>query len=132
MSDRSFERYIRQWIREYGTAERLATAIGMSLSAFSRGVRNEQTLGIYNCLRFAEETGEPPSKVLHLASKAHVAALIERLYGPAAKQARPLSGPLREHLEAWQALTDDERDSLTRIIRQYLALRQSQPKRKRA
>jgi hypothetical protein len=121
--DRTFERYIQKWIREYGTADRLSSAIGMSLSAFSRGVRNEQTLGVVSLLKFCEETGEPFDKVLHLAGKSEAARLIKKLAGPAAKTREPLSGPLREHMDEWQLLTPDERAPLDTIIKTLVARR---------
>lgn len=111
-----FTRYVQQWIREYGTAGRLAETIDMSLSAFSRGVRNEGTLSVYSLLRLAEETGEPASKVLRIANKGHVADIIERLYGDSAPEG--VSGALREHLDDWTALTDEQRAPLEHIIKQ--------------
>lgn len=111
-----FTKYVREWIRQYGTAGRLADAVDMSLSAFSRGVRNEGTLSVYSLLRLAEETGEPASKVLRIANKGHVADIIERLYGDSAPEG--VSGALREHLDDWTALTDEQRAPLEHIIKQ--------------
>lgn len=79
MSD--FQKFIARLIREHGTATAIADGIEMSLSAFSRLVRNEDTLGVHSCLLLAEFSGESPSKILALAGKGDTAALIERLYG---------------------------------------------------
>lgn len=110
MSD--FKAFIETQIHRYGTAERLAHAIGMTPSAFSRGVRNEGTLSTENCLRLAEETGETATRVLRLAGKGDVAELIERLYGRAKT---PLSGGDREILGLWANLSQ-EADSAFRVL----------------
>ena len=54
----------------------------MSLSAFSRGVRNEGTLNVEHCLRLARATGEDPLQVLRLADKDSVADILDDLFGP--------------------------------------------------
>lgn len=99
----------------YGTADKLSKAIGMSLSAFSRGVRNEGTLSVENCLRLAEETGESPRKVLTLAGKEHVADIIERLHGKSADH--PLSGPEREILALWKTIDSESREPIRTLLR---------------
>lgn len=76
-----FERYINKLVKEHGTAGTIAKAIGMSLSAFSRGVRLEGSLGVDKLLRLAQWAGDDPSEVLRLAKKGDVADLIEQLYG---------------------------------------------------
>lgn len=76
-------RFVIALIPRFGTAQALADALDMSLSAFLRGAKHG-TLGIENCLRLAQLAGEHPSKVLALAGKKDVATLIESLYGPAA------------------------------------------------
>jgi hypothetical protein len=82
MTEESFNEFIERWIVRYGTAQALADAIGMRLSAFARATR-AGTLGVEQCLRLAENTREPPGRVLRLAGKGEVAELIERLYGGA-------------------------------------------------
>lgn len=109
-----FKSFIGEQIRRYGTAQKLADKIGMSLSAFSRGVRNEGTLNVENCLRLAEETGENPSHVLRLAGKGSTADLIERLYGRARS---PLSGGDRELLALWQLLNHEADGALRTLLR---------------
>ena len=100
MPEETFRSFIQRWISEYGTAGRLAESIGLSLSAFSRGVRNEGTLGVESCLRLAEETGEPPAHVLRLAGKPKVADLLERIYGRRQSVLR-LGRQERELLDVW-------------------------------
>lgn len=63
----------------FRTASALATAIGMSLSAFQRGVKGG-SLGVDKCLLLAEQAGADPSEVLRLAGKGETATIIERLY----------------------------------------------------
>lgn len=119
-----FQGFIRRQIQRYGTADALARAIGMSLSAFSRGVRNAGTLSVENLLRLAEETGTPASQVLTLAGKHEVAALIERLFG---EDRDPLSGPDRKHLTQWHTLDREAQNAFDTIIR---ALSDSRPGRR--
>ena len=76
-----FQRFIARLIRQYRTANAVADLIPMSLSAFTRGVRNENTLNVENCLLLAEAVGEDPLKVLRLAGKDSVADVIERNFG---------------------------------------------------
>ncbi len=127
MRDESFQSFVREQIDRYGTAGRLADSIGMSLSAFSRGVRNEGTLGVESCLRLAEQTGEPPSRVLRLAGKGSVAELIERLYRPGPLLGRP-NGSELELLALWNNLSRDAQVPLLTIIR---SLVERKPRRQR-
>lgn len=107
-----FEDFVGELVtRRYRTTGALAEAIGMTLSAFSRGVR-QGTLSIENCLRLAETSGDHPSKILELAGKADEAALIERLYG---KQI--VSPGDRQLLELWRGITPKARDHLIAVLR---------------
>jgi hypothetical protein len=116
--DATFQKFIEQWIGRFGTAQALADAIGMSLSAFSRGVRNAGTLGVENCLRLADVTGEHPSRVLRLAGKDEVATLIERLYSSGiSAQGQRLSAPERELIGLWTALNRETQEPLIVILR---------------
>lgn len=112
----SFRTFINEQIAKAGTAGNVAKAIGMSLSAFSRGVRLEGSLGVDKCLRLAEWSGESPTRVLRLAKKGEVAEVIERLYGSARE---PQSAPERELTELWRELeTEPEaRKALFTLLR---------------
>jgi len=111
----TFGTFIAGLIRRYGTAQAVADAIGMSLSAFSRGVRNEGTLSVENLLKLAEHAGEAPSTLLRLGDKGRVADLIERLYGPANPHA--LTTDQRELLGLWQTLGEEAERSLRTLLR---------------
>jgi hypothetical protein len=115
MTEESFKDFIERWIDRYGTAQALADAIDMSLSAFSRGVRNAGTLGVESLLRLAEQTGEDPSKVLRIAGKGDVARLIEQLYGRHSQFIRP-SRKERDFLALWNALGTDAQKPLMALI----------------
>jgi hypothetical protein len=79
---KNLEQYVDRLVKtKYGTAGRLAAKIGMSLSAFSRGVNEEGTLSVENCLRLADEVGDKAAKILRLAGKPHVADVVERITG---------------------------------------------------
>jgi hypothetical protein len=127
----SFRSFIQGLISaKYGTAQAVADAIGMSLSAFSRGVRKEGTLSVENCLRLAAHAGEPPSRVLRLADKVPIAELIEQLYGP---EREPLSGMERDLLQLWRSLNLDAQLPLSTILRALAGGRgHSQPRQRRA
>jgi len=76
-----FQAWVSELVgRRFGTMTALASAVGMQLSPFVRGV-DSGTLNIVNLLRLAEVADENPSRVLRLAGKEKVAELIERLYG---------------------------------------------------
>jgi hypothetical protein len=130
MADETFQQFIERWIGRYGTAQALSDAIGMSLSAFSRGVRNAGTLGLESCLRLAEVTGEPPSRVLRIAGKGEAAALIDRLYGGAlVSEKTSLSALERELVTLWNGLSIDAQEPFLIILR---ALSEKQRKRRSA
>lgn len=86
-----------QWVeavlnqRFGGVRERLAEAIGVTLTTLSRGIETG-TLGADTLLRLALVTGRDASEVLRLAKKAEWAALIEECYG----QPRPVAPAIRE------------------------------------
>ncbi len=81
MATHPFERFVQDLIRDrYGTAQAVADAVGMSLSAFARGVRHG-TLSEGNLIRLAEVAGVDPARLLRLADKADVADGLDRLYG---------------------------------------------------
>lgn len=111
-----FREFVADLIREHGTGKAVADLIEMSLSAFLRGVNREGTLSVENCLKLAEAVGESPSRVLQLAGKGQVAALIERLYG--ATRA-PLSALDRQFV----ALDIPTKRHLVRLVRDLSATR---------
>ncbi len=104
----------------YGTAKALAAAIGMSSSAFGRGVESG-TLSVDNCLRLAEEVGVPATTVLTRAGKGDTAARIERLYGRA--QTPALNRRDRELLARWHALSGAQREAMELVLRAFHAER---------
>jgi hypothetical protein len=65
-----------------GSKQKLAAAIGISPSGFSRLATTRPSLEV--CLRLASVTGENPSRVLRAAGYGDVADLLEELYGHAA------------------------------------------------
>lgn len=118
-----FERFISDLVeKRFRTASALAGAIGMTVSAFTRGVK-QGTLGVENCLRLAKAAEEPPSDVLRRADKADVAALIEELYGRAT-----ITSAERELLSDWSLLDPEERKAFRLLIQG----RVSDRRRKRA
>jgi hypothetical protein len=96
----------------FETSQKLATAIGMTLSAFSRGV-TKGTLNVENLLRLATVAEESPSAVLELAGKKDVAQLIESLYGSPRSAISPAE---RDLLERWSRLPPDAKENLKGII----------------
>jgi hypothetical protein len=128
----SFRSFIQGLIStKYGTAQAVADAIGMSLSAFSRGVRKEGTLSVENCLRLAAHAGEPPSRVLRLAGKEPIAELIEQLYG---SERDPISGIERDVLQLWRSLHLDAQAPLSTLLHALAGARghHHQPRQRRA
>jgi plasmid maintenance system antidote protein VapI len=87
-ADSAFQKFVQTLVERYGTAMAIADQIGISRSAFTRGVKNEGTLSEENLLKLAEAVGEDPGVVLRLAGKSDFADRVERLYGAAQ---RPLS-----------------------------------------
>lgn len=98
----------------YGTAQALAMRIGLTLSAFSRGV-SSGSLSTESLLKLALETGTAPSDLLRLAKKEHVAHLIEQLYGKGA--ASPLHGDMRALAEIWPTLPAAVQQALLVVLR---------------
>lgn len=107
MSD--FQRFIQHLVREHGTATAIAEGIDMSLSAFSRLVRNEDTLGVHSCLLLARFAGESPVKVLTLAGKGATADLAQELFG---SENQPLSAIDRQLI----GLDPDLKREILRVV----------------
>jgi hypothetical protein len=97
----------------FGTMQAVADRVGMSLSAFTRGVVRG-TLGVENLLELARVADEHPSKVLRLAGKTRVAELIENAYGPGLAA---LTASQRELLEEWASLPPDVQAASLQLMR---------------
>lgn len=74
-----------QWVEaevrtRYGTMRDLARRINRTQSALKRGLE-EGRVGVDTVLMLARESGESPGRLLSLAGKADVDALIRQLYG---------------------------------------------------
>lgn len=108
---------LRQWIERliherYGTATKLADALQMSVSAFSRSTK-AGTLSTENLLRLAIETGEPAPAVFAMAGKADVNALIVQLYGAPAVITDAETMRLATLIAS---LSPESRDALTKLV----------------
>jgi plasmid maintenance system antidote protein VapI len=111
-------KYIQQLVAErYTTMTRLAEAVDMSLSAFSRGIREEGTLSAENCLRLAHEVGERPGVILRLCNRGDFADIADALYG--GKEV--LSGKERELLHLWRSAEDEGAKNAARYTLQLAA-----------
>ena len=111
-----FERWIASLVADrYETSGKLARAIEMSDSAFSRQVRGG-TLGPEALLRLARETGRPPGEVLRLAGKETLAVLLEELYGEPAVR---LTGPESRLLQVFRTSPKSVRDLMIRVGEVY-------------
>jgi hypothetical protein len=113
MSD--FAAFIEELKERHGNLSAVAAGIGMSVSAFSRGVARG-TLNVENLLQLATFSGEPPSRVLALAGKGDVAQQIEALYGQAT-----VSPAERQLLEDWSHLDDAERKAFRLLMQGRIA-----------
>lgn len=116
----AFERFVEGVIADrYRTASALAEAVGMSLSAFQRGVK-AGSLGVDKCLVLAERAGVHPSEVLRLAGKGETAAIIERLYAKDQPHLSPIDlelialpmGAKRQMLRLVHEVNDDHAHEL--------------------
>jgi hypothetical protein len=95
----TFRSFVKSLIDRAGSATAVADQIGMSVSAFQRGVQNNGSLGVTALLRLAKWAGESPVTVLNLAGKRDAAALIDELMDPGYA---PQSGPERELVGLWR------------------------------
>lgn len=108
----TFQQWIEKLIAErFHTNTAMATAMGLSLTPFMRGVATG-TFNVVNLLKLAKVTDENPSEVLRMAGKGDVAELIESLYG-----ATELSPKEREHLRRWRLLDDATRNAIGILMR---------------
>lgn len=100
-----------------GVKSAMAKAIAMTPSPLGKAIDGSSTyFGPEACLRLARATGEPASRVLQIAGKADLAALIEALYGQ-----QTLSAHERELLNDWKAIPAKERENLRRVVRDAAA-----------
>jgi plasmid maintenance system antidote protein VapI len=95
----SFRAFIHGLVAKHGSASAVAAQIGMSVSAFQRGVQNNGSLSVGACLRLAKLSGESPARVLRLAKKGDIVDLIEELFGP---ERDPLSDAERNRVKRWR------------------------------
>lgn len=101
----------------YKSAGALAAAIGMTDSGFSRAAK-AGTFETENLLRLADETGEAANRVLEMGGKAHVNALIERLYGKAKLPKNPDAAKAAELMAKIE--NPDAREGFLKMLRGYL------------
>lgn len=125
----AFREYFEQWIRLYGTQGRLAEKIGLTDSAFSRGLKREGTFGFETLLAFCEETGEPVDKVLRIAGKSELADRLARIYGSKGDAPSRLAAPDRELLELWREIPEDAKRPLVAILKGLAGRVQSRPRK---
>ncbi len=92
---------------KYGTIQDLAVSMKLSYSGLLRGIK-KGTLDDQNILRLAELIGEPPANVFRAANRLEMADQFDRLYGDGVK---PPSLMERKLLNAWNALTEDARET---------------------
>jgi len=102
----SLSDFLDSLLPTYGTAQAVADAVGVTLSPFSRGIR-QGSLGTMTLLRLALKTHTSPSLLLRLSRKEKLADLLERLYGKPRGDA--LSDEEEQHLARLRALPRLER-----------------------
>jgi hypothetical protein len=101
----------------WDTSSRLAAAIGMSLSAFSRAIHEEGCLSVENCLRLALVSGENPSKILRLVGRDDVAEVTDELFGT---EATHLNQRELEHLKLWRKADTTAHDAMDALLHGYV------------
>lgn len=120
MARSDFQRYLMELIRaRYDTAGELAQRIGLTHSAFSRGLA-KGTFSIESLLRLAHEVGESPHTILTRADKPEIADLLKAVYGEPAPRPSPTETRM---LRAFRALPTDAQAA-------WLALAETHPGRK--
>lgn len=111
----AFETWINTLVHteRFPTASVLAHEIGMSLSAFSRGVREEGTLSVENCLALARVLGEHPSRVLRLAGRETVAEHIDHLFN---NEENTFSEREHDIIRLWRDLTPARQAAIEEVM----------------
>lgn len=114
-------RYVQRLVvSRYGTHSALAAAIGMSLSAFSRAVREEGTLSVENCEKLAVEVGDNPAHILRLARRPEHAEVAENLYG---RSDETLTRREMEHMALWRRNDSIAHDAVDALLQMRLKVR---------
>lgn len=122
-----FALLIRALVKQHGgTKTEFAKAVGLTPSALSHLASNASAqASIEVCLRIARAGNISASRVLQAAGKGHVADLIERLYGPAARFARThaqaVSARDRALLDEWRTLGVAEQRAMALLISRIAA-----------
>lgn len=100
-----FQELLNKIAARFASKKAFAKEVGIDPSRMSRALNGTDKLpfNVENCLRLAQISGEPPSKVLRAADKAKVANLIESLYGPERKMTDPVLQDLLDHWPTFPA-----------------------------
>jgi hypothetical protein len=99
--------------KRFGSRKRLARAMGISLTALSRGVKNNR-FNLWTCLKLAQATGESPDYILRCVGKARTADLLDSLFGTGARLRAEEMESIAARLDALPAET---RDAFLLILR---------------
>lgn len=78
----------------------MARGIGLTEGRLGRVLSGEHSLSVESCLRFAQLSGESPSRVLRAAGKGEIASLIEKLYNVSDKALSPTESAMLAHFRA--------------------------------
>src|SRR5262245_7962461 len=109
------ERFIDELLddRIFPTRGKIAEAVGMTDSGFSRAIRDEGTLSVESCFLLARAVKERPATILRVAGKDDLAEVVAALC-----QAKTFALTRREieHVEQWRRLSIVERMPLESII----------------
>jgi hypothetical protein len=125
----TLEQYVERLVKKHGTMGRVAAMIGMSLSAFSRGVQEEGTLSVENCLRLADAVGGNAGMILRLAGKPHVAEVMDRLAGSSIET---LDKEERDLIYQWKTIDPDLQDLIKRTVAAFALQSQASKRRRRS
>lgn len=112
----AFKEFMDGLLKRYGTANKLAAALGLTATSLLRAAHDQFTLNVENCLRLAAVSGELPSRILRLAGKADIADLLESLYGQ-----QSLTPREKQLLSRWSRLSPRTQANITVVIDDFLA-----------
>jgi hypothetical protein len=117
LANNKLKPYVDQLVRtKYGSVSRLAAKIGMSVSAFTRGVQKQGTLSVENCIYLAAETGDELGQILWLAGKPDMAEVCDRLTG---KTFKTLSPDAQALVHTFGQLDDEAQDIIVKIAERF-------------